>query len=226
MNDKNFYFSSLMSESVQIFSWKSSIAQPYVKLFLTLGVVLVICILSILPNFFDVIELRHGMVLNDWVLNRLPAINLSVPIFIVIWSMALLMAIRCIKNPYTLMVMVWSFFFLTLSRIITISLVPLDAPIGLILLKDPLSNSFYHGPFITKDLFYSGHTSTQFLMFLCLQKRWEKGIALFSTVAIGIMVLIQHVHYSVDVIIAPIGAYLAYYLAKNVADRSFSKLKL
>ena len=215
-----------MIESVQKYLWKLSLAQASVKYVLYFGMVLIICTLSILPAFFDTIEHRHGIVLKDWVLQCLPSINLSVPIFVVIWSMALLTAIRCFQNPYILSLIVWSFLFLTLSRIITISLVPLDAPIGLILLKDPLSNSFYRGPFITKDLFYSGHTSTQFLMFLCLQKRWEKGIALCSTVAIGLMVLIQHVHYSIDVIFAPFGAYLAYYLAKKTVDWAFSKVKL
>ncbi len=215
-----------MSESVQKYLWKLLLAQASVKYVLYFGTVLTICTLSILPAFFDNIEHRHGIVINDWVLQWLPSINLSVPIFVVIWSMAFLTAIRCLQNPYTLVLMIWSFLFLTLSRIITISLVPLDAPIGLILLKDPLSNSFYRGPFITKDLFYSGHTSTQFLMFLCLQKRWEKGIALCSTLAIGIMVLIQHVHYCIDVLIAPFGAYLAYYLAKKIVDWAFTNVKL
>lgn len=220
-NNKNFYFSPPMRESEQSFLWKSSFEKSPVRYAFFGGVVLVICILSVLPAFFDLIEHRHGIVLYDLVLQWLPAINLSVPVFVVIWSMALLLAIRCLQNPYTFSLFLWSFLFLTLSRIITISLVPLDAPLNLILLKDPLSNSFYRGPFITKDLFYSGHTSTQFLMFLCLQRRWEKAIALCSTVAIGIMVLVQHVHYTIDVVVAPFGAYLAFYLAKKIVNKAF-----
>ncbi len=214
-----------MRESIQAFSWKSSFAKTSVRYAFFGGLALAICTLSTLPAFFDVIERRHGIVLNDVVLQWLPAINLSVPIFVVIWSMALLQATRCLQNPYTFSLFVWSFLFLTLSRIITISLVPLDAPTGLILLKDPLSNSFYHGPFITKDLFYSGHTSTQFLMFLCLQRRWEKALTLCSTVVIGVLVLVQHVHYTIDVVAAPFGAYLAFYLAKKVVDKAFGRIE-
>ena len=213
-----------MRESIQAFSWKSSFAKTSVRYAFFGGLALVICTLSTLPAFFDVIERRHGIVLNDVVLQWLPAINLSVPIFVVIWSMALLLATRCLQNPYTFSLFVWSFLFLTLSRIITISLVPLDAPTGLILLKDPLSNSFYRGPFITKDLFYSGHTSTQFLMFLCLQRRWEKVLTICSTLIIGVLVLVQHVHYTIDVVAAPFGAYLAFYLAKKVVDKAFGKI--
>lgn len=211
-----------MSESINKFSLKTLWKQRNTTLILVVGFLLSVCTLCTLPAFFDIIEKRNGTVLNDIVLQWLPAVNLSVPIFIVVWSMAVLMAVRCLQNPYTFTLFVWSFLFLTLSRIITISAVPLDAPRGLILLKDPLSNSFYRGPFITKDLFYSGHTSTQFIMFLCLQKRWEKALALCSTILIGVMVLIQHVHYTIDVVAAPLFAYLVFVLAKKIVDKAFS----
>ena len=205
-----------MDTTLIIPNWKTALKLRQYKILLVGGLFLVFCTLATLPAFFDRIEARHGIVLGDFILQRLPAINLSVVVFIVIWSMALLMAIRGLRNPYTTVLFIWSFLFLTLSRIVTISLVPLDAPLGLIILKDPLSNNFYHGQFITKDLFYSGHTSTMFLMFLCLPKRRDKILALYATVSIGIMVLFQHVHYTVDVIAAPPLTYLVFLSARLV----------
>ena len=210
-----------MGESLQSGSGKAFRANYNALAILVIGFLLTVCALCTLPSFFDIIERRNGVILDDIILSCLPAVNLSVPIFVVVWSMAALIATRCVQNPYTFTLFVWSFLFLTLSRIITIGLVPLNAPRNLILLKDPLSNSFYRGPFITKDLFYSGHTSTQFIMFLCLKKRWEKILALCSTVAIGVMVLIQHVHYTIDVVAAPLFAYLVFLLAKKVVDKAF-----
>ena len=214
-----------MSDLFYTISWKKSLAERSVRFTLIAGFVLLGCTLCVLPTFFDIIEKRHGIVLNDILLKWMPAINLSIVIFIILWCNALWLLVRCFKTPYLLVLFAWSFLFLTLSRMITISLVPLDAPINLILLKDPLSNQFYHGTFITKDLFYSGHTSTMVLMFLCMNKRWEKIIALCSTFLIGIMVLIQHVHYTIDVVVAPFGAYMVYVLARKVVDKAFSSHK-
>ena len=205
-----------MDTSQTIPNWKSALKLRPFKFLLFGGLFLVSCTLATLPAFFDKIEARNGTVLNDFILQLMPAINLSVLICISIWSMALFLATRGVCNPYTVILFIWSFLFLTLSRIVTISLVPLNAPVGLIILKDPLSNTFYRGPFITKDLFYSGHTSTMFLMFLCLQKRRDKIIALLATISIGIMVLFQHVHYTMDVIAAPPLTYLVFLSARFI----------
>ena len=98
-------------------------------------------------------------------------------------------------------------------------LVPLNPPQGLIPLIDPLSNIFYGGSFITKDLFYSGHTATQFLMFLCLKKRTDKILTAISTISVAILVLMQHVHYSIDIIAAPLFAYICFIAGRSIAKK-------
>jgi hypothetical protein len=54
-------------------------------------------------------------------------------------------------------------------------------------------------------------------MFLCLQKKIDKIITLCTTVIIGFLVLVQHVHYSLDVIVAPFFAYLVYIAARKAS---------
>jgi hypothetical protein len=201
--------------------WRDAMADSFYKKRFQLGLIIWVAVLIVFPFFFDYIENRNGIVLNDFIINSLPAYDVSLPTFFIIWSMFLLFLNRAIYNPDLLLLFLWGFIFLSISRFISIFLVPLNPPEQLIALRDPITNIFYgkkHG-FITKDLFYSGHTSTQFLMCLCFTKRSDKILALISTILIGLFVLIQHVHYSIDVIAAPILTYLVYLLSKQMVKR-------
>lgn len=185
---------------------------------LQFGLIVWVAVLISFPFFFDYIENRNGIQLNDFILNSIPAYDVSLPTFLIIWSMFMVFLYRAIYDPTLLLLFLWGFIFLSISRFISIYLVPLNPPEQLIALRDPITNIFYgkkHG-FITKDLFYSGHTSTQFLMCLCFTKRSDKILALISTVLVGTLVLIQHVHYSIDVIAAPILTYVVFLLSKQV----------
>jgi membrane-associated phospholipid phosphatase len=177
------------------------------------GMTIVIVIMSSFPFFFQRIEQRQGIVMNDPFLRILPAHNISVPLFIIIWGLSSLAAIRAIQTPRMFLVFAWSWIVLSIFRMLTITLVPLDAPAGLIGLVDPLSNSFYGDKFITKDLFFSGHTSTIFLLYLCLPGKNEKKLALLATFCVAILLLVQHVHYTLDVLGGFLFGWISYWIA-------------
>ena len=200
-------------------TWKTALLSNNYKTKLLLGLALVAITLALYPLFFDYIEQRNGVVLNDFFLQKLPSINMSIPVFSIIWSMAGLTLFRAINNPRIALIIIWCFLLIILSRILSINLWQLNPPENLIPLIDPISNTFYGGKFITKDLFYSGHTATQFLMFLCLEKKVDKILTFISTFLVGILVLIQHVHYTIDVVTAPFFAYLCFRLAKWVLQK-------
>src|SRR5580692_6196872 len=184
------------------------------------GIVLVISILSIFPFFFQEIEQRQGVVLNDPLLATLPAHNVSVPLFIMIWTMSSLTAIRAVQNPRIFLVFIWSFLLLSIFRTLSITLVPLDPPPGLIGLSDPLSNFFYgHDRFITKDLFFSGHTSTMFLLYLCLTGRGDRRFALAVTFGVAILLLVQHVHYTLDILGGFLFGWLSWWIGSRIVGR-------
>lgn len=197
----------------------------YRRLFIS-GFVLLISILATLPTFFQAIEKRNGVLLNDWLLATIPSYDVSIPIFVLIWSIASLLIIRSIQDPEICITFLWSYILTSLLRLITITLVPLEAPTGLIPLIDPISNHFYGVEFITKDLFYSGHASTQFLMFFCFTKRKDKILALCTSICVSILLLIQHVHYTIDITAAPFFSYLLWLATKKTITTKLKRSKL
>ncbi len=81
-------------------------------------------------------------------------------------------------------------------------LVPLDPPAGHILLNDPFVETFGTGNLLTKDLFFSGHTATLLILFLVAEKGVYKYFLLAAIILVAVFVIIQHVHYTIDVLAA------------------------
>jgi hypothetical protein len=196
--------------------WEYALKEKNFKAYFIFGLLLLAIILLLFPYFFNYIEHREGKDLNDSVLNFLPAFNLSIPVFVIIWITTISALILFFREPKLLLIFLWSYIFLCLTRIITMSIVPLNPPRQLIPLIDPIISIFYGTGFITKDLFYSGHTSTQFLFFLCLYRKPFRWLYLISTIVIAIAVLIQHVHYTMDVAVAPLFAFGCHKMAKKL----------
>ncbi|WP_203235028.1 phosphatase PAP2-related protein [Mucilaginibacter terrigena] len=196
-------------------AWTAALQSPKKRDKLLIGSFIVAIILSSLPIFFSFIQKRKGIVLNDWVLAHLPAYDVSVPIFTIIWGMALLIFIRALYNPVIYINYVWTLIFINIARMISIYLVALDPPNGLIHLVDPLTGVFYGNVVITRDLFFSGHTSTLVLIFLCLEKRNDKILGFIAIVAVMVLLLVQHIHYTIDVVAAPVLVYMIFVLTRR-----------
>ena len=204
-------------ESAILIRWSQYWNNKNFKKKLIVGWILLIIILVVFSQFLITIEQRDGAVINDWLLNRIPSVDLSIPIFSIIWSCVLILIWQAIKYPNIFILYLWAFCFLMISRMITISVFPLNPPNNLIPLLDPLINkTFYEGTFITKDLFYSGHTASMLLISFCIQNKMLKKITLIAAISIGIMVLLQHIHYTIDVIAVPFFTYVVYWLASKV----------
>ena len=182
----------------------------------------IICLLlhsvvfSSLPFLFMYFEKRNGTLLNDWLLSILPAYNVSHIEVVIFVSCMILFTYRMIETPAIFKTFLFAYLFLNVFRMLTIYLVPLDPPQNLISLNDPIANLLYIGGFKTKDLFFSGHTSTIFLLALCLQKKNDKIFVFVCSGLVATLLLIQHVHYTIDVLSAPVFAYLCFILAKKL----------
>lgn len=201
--------------------WQGAWQQTAFRSKVMAGMAIVITMLSSLPIFFQGIEIRHGMVLNDPLLAWLHPRNVSLVLFIIIWSITLYSIFRAAQTPQMFITFLWAYIFLTAFRMLTIYLVPLDPPTGLIILKDPLSNFFYGDKFVTKDLFFSGHTSTVFLMYLTIPGKMDKKVTLLGTACVGWLLLVHHVHYTLDVLGGLLFAWVSYMLARKTVVKEF-----
>jgi hypothetical protein len=199
-------------------SWQRAWEFPTFRIKLIAGLIILAGILFFAPEFFLYIQLRDGLNLDDKVLEFLPATDVSVFIFLLLYPFTALVIWRMVEKTAFCITALWSYILLCMGRIVTIYLVPLDPPAGLIDLKDPFSVFFYGTEIVTKDLFFSGHTATLFLIALCLERKWEKRMAFAATLILAILLMVQRVHYTADIIAAPFFSYLFWYLAKQVSN--------
>jgi hypothetical protein len=204
------------SEPLSLFkNWKATWASASQRTLMLTGSAVVSVILSAMPFFFKHIELRPGIQMHDFVLSRLPAHNVSLFIFLIIWSMGLLTLVRAIQTPAVYVRYVWLYILICLTRLLTITLVPLAPPAGWVELVDPLTGIFYGHSIVTKDLFYSGHTATLVAMYFCLPKKSDRILVVLATIVVGCLLLVQHIHYTIDVLAAPVFVYLLNQVVKS-----------
>ena len=146
-------------------------------------------------------------------LAQLPSFNLSTITFTLTYTALAVFLLSNLPNPQRFVKGLQAYTVLLLMRTITIYLVPLEPPIGMIVLKDPVSNFFMNsntGGYIVKDLFFSGHVSAIMLFFLVAESKIIKRILLVMAFFIASFILLQHVHYLIDVVAAPFFSLLCY----------------
>ncbi len=175
------------------------------------------------PTYFSHIQKRNGQFLNDYVLDYLPAHDVSTAIFAIIYSLLIYMLYRVLTNPNLFLLFALTFVIETVFRMTTIYLFPLNAPSNLVFLHDTFAELLIYGNTepITKDLFFSGHTATMVMIWLFVEKPLEKFIAAIATFILAYMLLIQHVHYTVDILGAFFFTYLSYLIAKKIVDKKW-----
>jgi hypothetical protein len=170
--------------------------------------------LAALAAFVKHVEHRPGVVLPDPVLAAIPPRDVTWLTFAFIYVGILLAVALLIRRPVRLLMGVEAYVVMALMRIAVMWVTPLDPPPGMILLEDPLVQGLGGtSAVLTRDLFFSGHTSTMFLLFLAVPGR-ARAFYLAATLGVAALVLVQHVHYTVDVLVAPAFALAAWTVSR------------
>jgi len=161
-------------------------------------------------NFYylNIWEFRTGERLNDPILNMLPPINFSNFIFFFTYSTITLTILSAIPYPGHFVRGLQAFSLITLLRTSSIYFFPLEPPADMVLLVDPVAEFLLHNEtVVTKDLFFSGHTATLTLMYLFAQNKYLKTFCLVALCIAPVLLMWQHVHYTIDIIVAPFVSY-------------------
>jgi hypothetical protein len=197
--------------------WIEAWKNPSFRIQFILSLVIIFAFSFFFPYFFDYIEARNGNPLNDPVLNNLPPKDLSWMVFLCLYS-GILIGIFCnAGRPRNLLIAMETYFLVTLLRIFTILIVPLNPPAGYIELQEPFVALFTNdGRIISKDLFFSGHLSTILSLYFSVQQRQFKNIILVLSIMVGSLLLIQHVHYTIDVVVSPIATFFCFVMANKI----------
>jgi hypothetical protein len=167
-------------------------------------------------------ELRHGRVLADPILENLSPRDFSAFIFGLLHTGIIITALRLLSNPIKLVKGMQACLILLLMRTISIYLVPLEPPPGMIMLEDPFLTWVFGSAthVAVKDLFFSGHIATMFVLIYYSETGYWRTYITAATMVVAVLIAWQHVHYSIDLIAAPIFGFFCCRALDKVHARS------
>ncbi len=205
-------------------SWQEAFSNRDFKVYFFLSILLAISTIRLATKWLIYNESRISEPLNDWILALFTPIDLNIPIFFFTQTAIVIGLITSTFLPYHLMKTLLSIIFITILRIVAMYFVPLEPPIDIIPLRDSLMEDvIYGGNVLVKDLFFSGHTSNLLLLSLTTPFKKIRVYLLISATVVAIMLMLQHVHYSIDILVAPFFTLLAIVIAETTMKNIFKR---
>jgi hypothetical protein len=185
------------------------------QLLVTLGVLLVTILL--LRAFLGYIGARMGAVLHDSLLDLFAPASFAWITFSLIYAGFLLGIASLFAYPFSLLLALRALVVLIILRAVCQYFLPLDPPSDAIPLADPFLRipGFRH--VLARDLFFAWHTALLFLLAFVTMWRDLKIILALIALVVSALMLLQHAHYTIDLVAAPCFAYAAYGLAQLIS---------
>jgi hypothetical protein len=167
----------------------------------------------VLPYFFNNVLLhKPGPRLNDYAFQFLAPRDWSPVIFALVFGAPALFLFANFSSPEKILVIFQCYVVVNFLRILSLYVFTLETPEGIIPLVDPFLEKVAYGgnATFTKDLFFSGHTSTLFIVSLAEKRRGLRIVLILSTILIGLLLVWQRVHYTIDVVGALLVTFAVY----------------
>ncbi|MBL4862101.1 MAG: hypothetical protein JKY09_03670 [Crocinitomicaceae bacterium] len=165
--------------------------------------------------FHEIRASTSGIVFKDPLFPFLPIGDFSTLIFSLTYGSLILFVFSWRKIPYAWSKLMMAYGLLLLFRILTLSILPLEIPEDLVYLQDPFLNNLMYPGDIKADLFFSGHTGLLLMLFF-LSRKW---VYIVMAMILGYVLMVQRVHYSIDIIAALPFAYLIVVLVELIVKK-------
>jgi hypothetical protein len=187
------------------------------------GLVLFACSVYIthLASLFATLKASNSV--EDLILSNTEVYNFEFLFVELAIALCLFVAVLCIKFPKTAPFVLKSVSLFIIIRSIFVTLTHIGPfPTKLVLESNLLD-------FITSgnDLFFSGHTGLPFLIALIY---WDhiyiRRLFILASVVFGVVVLLSHLHYSIDVFAAFFITYTIYHIARKVFPTDYKVFSL
>ncbi len=194
-------------------NWSEALEEKNFLMRFTINAVVCTSLYMAMVHFLAWNRLTPGVILNDPIQKFFVPRDFSTIIFSITYSCAILFIIYIIARPRDFYYVARAFLVVFLLRGVFIVLIPLVPPTDTVPLHDPFLDFLVgENKDILNDLFYSGHMADLCIFFLCCRSVALKSFTFLSAIAVAIMLVWQHVHYTADVIGAPFFAYVCYAL--------------
>lgn len=206
-------------------NWSQTLANSSFLIEFIFSFFLLVATMTIFTKFTQFTEMRKGIQFVDPLLANFEAIDLTKSIFVMIYGGISLALFSLLSSPHKLMILFQAYALMVLARMVTLFTLPLAPPDGMIFLQDPFVEFFGTSPTIDNNLFFSGHTATIFMLFLCVPQKLKIPF-FFITLFIAVSVLLQKAHYTVDVLIAPCISFISYYLILKLFKYRYKNISI
>ncbi|GHN01337.1 hypothetical protein WSM22_28260 [Cytophagales bacterium WSM2-2] len=186
--------------------WRSELKNKRFIIHLIIALLGLTAFALVLPHFFIKILLpKPGVPLHDPILNFFTPKDWSIEIFVLLYFCTVLSLTSNLAKPRVVLLGFQTYVIVNFLRITSLYLFTLEAPEGIIPLSDPFLTVFAYGqPVYVKDLFFSGHVSTLCVLFFIEERKKLKLLILASALAVSVLLAWQRVHYTLDMVAAPV----------------------
>jgi hypothetical protein len=185
-----------------------------------IGLLFMYILLRIAVHINSIVDNRIGVQLHDPIIAILPPpANYSTPIFLLTYGIIMVMMYYgFFHKPIILIQYAYGLIIINIFRCIAIWNIPLEPPIGIILLHDIfIESTTSNGLPVAKDLFFSGHAASTLLAALLIARPNLRKGAIVAAFFMAFLMLNQRVHYSIDIF----GGWLMAYLCQRLVQHFF-----